>query len=112
MRESNRVHSIYNHNNKYNKGIIITLCIIIFSITIIFNSGNHKAYADTINEKCYRYIEVETGDSLWSIAEEYMSEEYDSIDDYIDEVKQINNIKSDKIYRGATLVIPYYIATR
>lgn len=111
MRESNGIHTM-SFNKISNKRFIIVLCFIMFFTFVICNSGNHKAYADTINEKCYRYIEVEAGDSLWSIAEEYMSEEYDSIDEYIAEVKQINNITSDKIYRGATLVIPYYIATR
>ena len=40
----------------------------------------------------------------------HYSEEYDSYQEYIDEVKFINNLTDDTIYRGAKLVIPYYAA--
>ena len=46
--------------------------------------------------------------SLWEIAEEYMSEEYASVEDYIKEVKEINHLTEDLIYEGAYLCIPYY----
>ena len=41
---------------------------------------------------------------------EHYSEEYNSYQEYIDEVKFINNLTDDTIYRGAKLVIPYYAA--
>ena len=49
-------------------------------------------------------------ETLWTIAEEHYSEEYNSYQEYIDEVKFINNLTDDTIYRGAKLVIPYYAA--
>lgn len=58
--------------------------------------------------KYYTGIQVEEGDSLWSIAKEYISEEYDDIQEYIDEVKRVNQLKSDRIYVGKYLIIPYY----
>ena len=39
-----------------------------------------------------------------------MTEEYASIDEYIEEVKSINALKGDTLYNGATLIVPYYAA--
>ena len=49
------------------------------------------------------------GESLWDIANEHMTEEYDSPKTYIKEVKSINSLTDvDKIYAGQRIVIPYY----
>ena len=53
-------------------------------------------------------IEISEGDTLWSIADTYISEEYSSVDEYVKEVKELNNLSSDKIFCGATLVVPYF----
>lgn len=66
--------------------------------------------ASTMNEKYYQCITIQEDETLWDIASTYCSEEYDTYDDYITEVKHINNLHSDKIYSGACLVIPYYAA--
>ena len=48
-------------------------------------------------------------DTLWSIAEEYMDEEhYDSITDYLEEVKRMNSLTNDTIHYGEYLIIPYF----
>lgn len=54
-------------------------------------------------------IVIQKGESLWDIANEYMTEEYDSPKTYIKEVKSINSLTDvDKIYAGQRIVIPYY----
>ncbi len=63
---------------------------------------------DSLRVKRYTSLQVEEGDSLWSIAGEHLSEEYRSMDQYILEVKRINHISGDEIHSGAYLVIPYY----
>ena len=46
---------------------------------------------------------------LWSIAAEYMDEEhYESITDYIDEIKSMNSLAGDSIHYGEYLIVPYY----
>ena len=53
-----------------------------------------------------------SGDSLWDIAQKYMTDEYTSTQDYIDEVVSINNLNNDSsIVAGTNLVIPYYEVT-
>ena len=64
--------------------------------------------SDTGRTKYFRSIEVQEGDTLWSIAEEYMTEEYSSVSDYIDDVKEINGFSQDTIYAGYYLVVPFY----
>ena len=61
----------------------------------------------------YKVIEVEEGDSLWSIAKENMDSEsghhsFTDIYQYIREIKKCNNMKSSQINTGCYLMVPYY----
>lgn len=69
----------------------------------------HNNTADSpIEHKYYKSIELSYGDTLWDIAEEYISDEYTSIYDYINELKQINNLHSDDIHANRYLTVVYY----
>lgn len=61
-----------------------------------------------ISYKYYKSYYVETGDSLWSIAKEHISDEYSDINEYIAEVKQINHLQGDAVKQGSHICIPYY----
>lgn len=90
--------------------IIMTLCFILVG-TISYHSFITKASAgdDTLLFKYYTKLTVQSGDTLWNIAEEYIDyEKYESKSDYISEVQSINHLKNDDIYVGQTLVVPYY----
>lgn len=94
-----------------NYKLIIGAIIVLFIACLLFSNKDIKRVdASTYNEKYFTCITIKDGDTLISIAEEYISEEYSSIDDYVKEVKSINNLTNDVIYRGATLVVPYYAA--
>lgn len=58
--------------------------------------------------KYYTSIQVNSGDTLWEIAERYRTEEYKDIPSYIEEVKEINHLTSSHITDGMYLCIPYY----
>ena len=58
--------------------------------------------------KYYTSIQIHSGDSLWSIAETYMTGEYQNIYDYIDEVREINHLSGDYLQAGSKLCVPYY----
>ena len=93
-----------------------TIAVIVSVITILFvgcifvqaKTPETDEMLDLGRTKYFMSIEIEKGDSLWSIAEEYMTEEYTSIYSYIDEVKEINGLKKDNIYEGCYLVVPFY----
>lgn len=96
------------------KFIIVGLSLLLLGSVFLFGAGakDGKVHADTYNEKYFKCISVDADDTLWSIAEANISEEYASIEDYIAEVKSINNLTGDKIYCGASLVVPYYASPR
>lgn len=100
--------------HRYSKKIIIgsVLIFICFMIISSFKGSDSKADASTTNQKYFLCITIDYGDTLYDIATEYISEEYDSIDDYIAEVKSINNLVNDSIQSGATLVVPYFAANK
>ena len=71
-------------------------------------SGRSTASKDHPSYKYYTSIQIEKGDTLWSIADTYMTSEYDSIQDYIREIKELNHLGPDDIHAGQYLTIPYY----
>jgi LysM repeat protein len=75
--------------------------------------GSFISSAKSMNEhksvyKYYTSIQIQAGDTLWGLADDYISEEYHSMNDYISEVKQLNSLETDDIHAGEYLTIPYY----
>lgn len=75
---------------------------------ILFGSIRTQAASAGTPYKYYTSIQVQKGDTLWNIANEYISAEYVCIDDYIQEVCEINHITEGEIHSGQYLTIPYY----
>ncbi len=88
---------------------LMTLCLIIAcSFTLNTFRSNAKNEPD-LSHKYYKSIIISSTDTLWSIAAEYMDEEhYESITDYIDEIKSMNSLAGDSIHYGEYLIVPYY----
>lgn len=85
----------------------------LFIMVIALSVFSMTAKADTnANANKYKYYEshlIEQGESLWSIAEANMDEDYyDSIQDYIEEIKEVNGFSKDKLQSGNYILIPYY----
>ncbi len=69
---------------------------------IVYADQNTKSY------KTFQSVEIKAGDTLWSIAAKYYTEEYKSIQNYIEVIKESNSLKSDTIHSGCYLIVPYY----
>lgn len=88
--------------------------VVIFMLLIgcIFKGGTMiaDAYAgkDGSKQKYYESICIQDGDTLWSIADQYMSKEYKNKDQYIRELRRINGLETDFIQSGKYLTISYY----
>ena len=82
--------------------------LLVFTIGKCFFMNGIKVEAHNKNQKYFTTIEIEEGDTLWEIAKENRTEEYASIEAYIDEVKRTNHLESDQIEAGYSLLIPYY----
>ncbi len=97
---------------QYKKALFLTgmilICCIFAGILLFHRKTPAAAEADT-GFKSYTSIEIKSGDSLWSIASEYMTEDYDSVQEYVREIKSLNGLGGDEIYAGKFLLIPYYL---
>ncbi|MCH5249635.1 MAG: LysM peptidoglycan-binding domain-containing protein [Lachnospiraceae bacterium] len=95
------------------KNFLLTIMAVCLAITFSFSMNsflsNAKGESEQISYKYYKSITISNGDSLWSIANEYMDDEhYSSANDYIKEVKHLNSLKSDYISYGESIIVPYY----
>ena len=78
-------------------------------LSMLFGAIRTQAAPAEPAYKYYTSVQIQSGDTLWSIADMYMTEEYASIDTYIDEVRSINHIAAgDMIHAGQYLTVPYY----
>ncbi len=80
---------------------------IIFGLLI---AGSFQSFAQDesgIRETYYKSITIEKGDTLWNIAEEYITDDFDSIEEYISALKNMNNLKNDRIFFGDKLIVAY-----
>ena len=84
---------------------VITLGSVVFGT--IFSKAKNPS-ADITQFKYYKSITIEQGDSLWSIAEEYCTDEYANTYEYVDELKQLNSLTSETIHAGQHLLVIYY----
>lgn len=86
--------------------LLLSICVVILSFGII--STKVIAQKATSQEKMITSVRIEKGDTLWSIANEYITDEYDDINSYIAEIKKTNRLTSDIIHEGCYILVPYY----
>lgn len=93
------------------KGIITGIFLI---IAITFVSAKVlivKAEQNTTKtyQKMYTSVVVETGDTVWNIAEENMTSGYKALTDLVEEIGFINGLdEAYSIRSGSVIIIPYY----
>jgi LysM repeat protein len=93
---------------------IILACVtaaVLMIFAFSYYSLTSAASTDTedIDYKYFTSIQVEAGDTLWSIADEYAdSKHYASNKEYIKEVKNMNKMSNDELIAGQYIIIPYY----
>ena len=87
-------------------GFMLLIILIMFSA--LFFCKTVTAQRNVNRVKTVISIEVKKGDTLWSIASRYYSDEYDSMNTYIDEIRDCNGLSSDTIHSGNYIIVPYY----
>lgn len=95
------------------RNILLALLTSIFVLAcvLIGSSMGASSQSEAAQNESYKYytsVEIEKGDTLWNIAEEYITPEYASIQAYVDEIKELNHLGDDKIHSGEYLMIPYF----
>ncbi|SFR97314.1 cell division suppressor protein YneA [Anaeromicropila populeti] len=79
--------------------ILVSCCI---SITVLASDPQVN------NMKKVDSVYIQKGDTLWEIAAQYYTDEQESMDDFIIEIKNCNQLTSDTIHAGRYIIIPYY----
>ncbi|MDF2944679.1 MAG: hypothetical protein K0S01_3537 [Herbinix sp.] len=102
-------HDYYRLNKKriWMLGAALLCVLILFSVLFITKTVTAQRNVD--RAKLVTSIEVKKGDSLWSIASEFMTDEYDDMNEYIKEIKDSNGMDSDDIHVGNFIIVPYYV---
>lgn len=75
-------------------------------LTITIAASKEPFYSD----KNVTSVYIEKGDSLWTIAEKFYTEENVSMKEYIDEIKKCNHLAENEIKEGQYLIVPYYVS--
>jgi len=96
---------------------IIAAALIILMITVVSGTFAIRSNAESVNAESntvyYRYTamyRVCSGDTLTSIAKQYMDDaHYDSVSDYVKELRQMNGMyNDDKLVTGELIAVTYY----
>ena len=88
--------------------------VILFIITVVFLTSvlvikSVRASENTSQRiKGYISVEILSGDTVWSIAEEYISPEYKSVSQLVKEIIKTNHISNGRIIAGNHLIVPVY----
>lgn len=90
---------------------VLIFAMLLFTIFLtagyIFSPSRSKAASMENSYKYYTSIEIQKGDTLWDIAQEYAAD-FASISDYVEELKELNGLGDDRIHAGQFLTICYY----
>jgi cell division protein YceG involved in septum cleavage len=87
-------------------GIAILFLAAILSVGFITKTVSAQRTGERV--KHVTSIEIQKGDTLWSIASEFYSDEYDDLNEYIEEIKCSNGMASDEIHTGNYIIVPYF----
>lgn len=92
------------------KLLMITMMITAFCFGFFGRTSmNAHAEEETLPEKdrYYTSIQIRQGDNLWSVANRYAEGSGFTTQEYMDELKRMNGLNSEKIHSGEYLTIVY-----
>lgn len=99
----------YYRQNKLRIWLLGTVLLVFMVVcSVLFFTKTVTAQRDGNRTKLATSIEVKQGDTLWSIASNYITDEYDDMNEYIEEIKVSNGMATDTIHAGNYIIVPYY----
>ena len=100
------------YRRRRNLAVLISSLCLALAMAMLFGSFLSEAEAKEPEVTYYKYyanVEIQPGDTIWDLAEDYMDENYESREAYIREVKELNSLSdTDSIVSGQYLILPYY----
>ena len=91
--------------NKFRFTVFVVLTIVILTTVANFALGFNTAASLTRTD--YMDIQVVSGDTLWSIAENYMPCDMDTRE-AVYKLCRVNDISAADLYAGMTIQVPIY----
>lgn len=95
-----------------NRALILFVVVLFTVLSLFFVTRAMAADDQPACEKTVTSVYIQPGDSLWSIAQTYYTQECGDFLDYIEEIKRSNRLKDDTIHAGAYIIVPYYTTGR
>ena len=91
-----------------NRKIALSLVLIV-SVIMAFVLFTTHADAESSREvyTYYTSYKIQPGDTLWTIADQFMGPDFTAKDDFINNIKKLNHISGDDITSGKYLIIEY-----
>ena len=103
-----RVAYIFEHSVMIKRMFLLlsVLCMILISTMILSTivTAKHTQAAQRETVTAYESICITSGDSLWSIAQQYRGTEDTAI--YVETLKQLNGLSNDRIQVGSYILVP------
>lgn len=84
--------------------LAVALTLFFVLATSIF-SARHAAYAESVSNVTYETVRVQSGDSLWSLAQEHPIEGL-STQETSDMIRNVNHLEHGSLDAGAHLIVP------
>lgn len=112
FRKARREQTLKEQNTMRKRILIFCLTLIVmFCMGVVLGTLLARA-EETEAEQMHKYytnIQIRKGDTLWSIADEYMDDEhYKNRQEYILEVMRMNHMTDSRLTAGKRLIVPYY----
>lgn len=88
-----------------------TIVVLAFALTFFFVlatsifSARHAAYAESVSNVTYETVRVQSGDSLWSLAQEHPIEGL-STQETSEMIRNVNHLEHGSLDAGAHLKVP------
>lgn len=87
----------------------LILCTLFMGINLLHSQAEEQKSSPY--NKYYTSIQIQEGDSLWSIAERYRIHSGRTVLEYIQDLREMNSLSEDTIHTGNYLTIYYYDLT-
>ena len=84
--------------------VAVALTLFFVLATSVF-SARHAAYAESVSNVTYETVRVQSGDSLWSLAQEHSIEGL-STQETSDMIRSVNHLEHGSLDAGAHLKVP------
>ncbi len=100
------------HRRKTRIELAASLVLILLALLAVFflnRPMTASASQEKIYQECYRSIEINQGDTLYKLADQYKKDPNVSRRQYVNKIIATNHLTSQNIHSGMSLVVPVYV---